>query len=173
MSFTYDIKDKIKKLAVKIDKLNDGFDEKYLRFSNKALVLLKKGDRYVLAVIASSKTKKWLANNLEVKCHSKEYGKVAYTFDGMPNKLEWKADEKTGLKTLTYDGTEVAPLFEHSTNSLRLFWTIKKFNALDKYKEEQKLNIVNLIVLQDELDDELALEHPTKAKTEEDEELTM
>ena len=163
----------IKKIALSIDKLNDGFDKKYLRINNKALVLLPKNDRYVLAVIASSKTKVWLANNLDVHCKPMEYGKIAYTFDGIPNKLELQEIGENAFIT-TYHGKEVAPLFEHSNKASRLF--CKKFNILDNYDANKKLNIVNLINLQDELDAEVAKAENSKAEATEqsnEEELSM
>ena len=165
----------IKKIALSIDKLNDGFDKKYLRVNNPALVLLPKNDRYVLAVIASSKTKVWIANNLDVHCKSDEYGKVAYTLDGVSHKLDLHKIGENAFIT-TYHGKEVAPLCEHSNKSSRLFWTIKKFDTLDNYDQNKKLDIINLLLLQDDLDDEIAKKQNSKTdnpKQTDEEELSM
>lgn len=154
MNIKKSIKSKLDKLALKIDKLDDNYDTKYLRLNNKNLVLIPKDDKYVLAVIASPQTKRWIATNMDVKCGSKEYGKVAYFLDGTPNALEIQKEEGNHYKIPTYlfQGKEVAPLFDYSPESQRLFWTIKKFDSLAKYGKEEKLSIVNLICMQDEID---------------------
>lgn len=138
------------KIATKIDKLGDSFDKENLRLSNRNLVLLRKEDDSVeIAVIANSKTKRWIKNNLDIDVSSEQYNKVAYTING---------------ETIKFEKRATVALFDYSNNSNRLFWTIEKLNALDSFKADDKFNIVNLIVLQDKLNEEIKNKKLAKAK---------
>ena len=156
MSIKRNIKNKLDKLALSINKLDDNFDKKYIRFNNKNLVLIPKGDKYILAVISSSQTKRWLAANIEVKNNSNEYGKVAYSLDDVPFALETQVSHGKHSENITYlfEGKEVAPLFDHSPKSKVLFWTIEKLDCLAKFDENEKLTGIQLVLLQDEIDAE-------------------
>lgn len=148
------LKRKMSKIATIIDKLGDSFDKENLRLSNRNLVLLRKeDDSVVIAVIANSKTKRWIKNNLDIDVSSEQYDKVAYTINGETIKLEKRA---------------TVSLFDYSNNSNRLFWTIEKLNALDSFKADDKFNIVNLIVLQDKLNEEIKNKKLAKAKRSKD-----
>ena len=148
------LKRKMSKIATIIDKLGDSFDKENLRLSNRNLVLLrKKDDSVVIAVIANSKTKRWIKNNLDIDVSSEQYDKVAYTIYGETIKLERRA---------------TVALFDYSNNSNRLFCTIEKLNALDSFKADDKFNIVNLIVLQDKLNEEIKNKKLAKAKRSKD-----
>lgn len=172
------LKREMNKIATKIDKLGDSFDKENLRLSNRSLVLLRKEDDSVeIAVIANSKTKRWIKNNLDVDVDSELYNKVAYTIYGEPVKLEQRATTKIDKVAYSsyFQNREVVALFDYSNNSNRLFWTIEKLSTLDSFKADDKLNIINLIVLQDKLNEEIKNKKLAKEekKDEEENELEM
>lgn len=176
MNIKKSIKNNIEKMALCIDKLDDNYDKKYLRVNNINLVLFPKNDGYLLAVVATPKTKRWIATNMGIKCKTEDFGKVVYSLDGTPYNIEARVEDPKHFKTPTYfyQGKEVAPLFDFSNNSKRLFWTSPKLKALDKLGENDKLSIIDLIFLQDNIDDELAQKNKQKQdEHSESEELTF
>lgn len=167
------LKREMSKIATKIDKLGDSFDKENLRLSNRNLVLLRKEDDSVeIAVIANSKTKRWIKNNLNIDVNGEQYNKVAYTIYGETIKLEQRATTEIDKVAYSsyFQNREVTALFDYSNNSNRLFWTIEKLNALDSFKADDKLNIVNLIALQDKLNEEIKNKKLAKEKKEDKEE---
>lgn len=159
MSLKNDIKRNAKSVSLKLDKLSDALDKKYLRFNNRDLVLVENNNKLEVAVIASAKTRRWIKNHFELDLSSEDYYKFAVTLNGEHAELEPR-EEKYNNKSYTeyyHNDKEVAPLCDYSNQSKRLFWTIKKFNCLDKYDLNEKLDIVNLFCLQDDIDRELGL----------------
>lgn len=160
MSLKKDIKRNAKSISLKLEKLSDAFDKKYLRFNNRDLVLLESDNRLEVAVIATAKTRRWIKNHFAEEVNSYYYNQYAITLSGEHKILDVKTEMSAKKKPYIqyyYRGKEVSALCDYAENSQRLFWTIRKLKCLDKYQQNEQLDIVNLFCLQDKIDEELGL----------------
>lgn len=159
MSLKKDIKRNAKSISLKLEKLSDAFDKKYLRFNNRDLVLLESDNRLEVAVIATAKTRRWIKNHFAEEVNSYYYNQYAITLSGEHKILDVKTEmcAKKPYIQYYYRGKEVSALCDYAENSQRLFWTIRKLKCLDEYQQNEQLDIVNLFCLQDKIDEELGL----------------
>lgn len=152
------LKDFFKKLANKKDIKQDANNNWAIKFNSKKLVLLKEDDGSLkIAIVACKQTKNMIKEFCNGEVDDSKFNKVACTLSGEVVKLEQRATTNFKGKNsyeLYYKNREVAPLFDYSEQSARLFWTIDKYKALGEIKAEDRLTDVNLLLLQGKLNKE-------------------
>ena len=92
MGLKKDIKRNAKSVSLKLERLSDAFDKKYLRFNNRDLVLLESDNRLEVAVMATAKTRRWIKNHFEEEVDSNNYNKYAITLSGEHKPLDAKTE---------------------------------------------------------------------------------
>ena len=152
------LKNFFKKLANKKDIKRNANNDWAIKFNSKKLVLLKEDDGSLnIAIIACKQTKNMIKEFCNGEVNDSQFNKVACMLSGEVVRLEQRATTNFKGKNsyeLYYKNREVAPLFDYSEQSARLFWTIDKYKALGEIKAEDRLTDVNLLLLQGKLNKE-------------------